>query len=84
MNGSIKSKKPTYRDLQQEIAQIAIFVQKLSTVILQLDQEVVELRNELEENKTIKTKAEREAVSSTEPEAAIVEDYFPTKGDSNE
>ena len=61
MNGAKIGKKPTYRELQFEISQLAGFMQKISTVLLQMDDELVGLRNELEENKTIKSKAEREA-----------------------
>ena len=78
MKGRQQTKKPTYKDIQLEIGQLAQFMQRISHVVLQLDGEIAGLKNELIKKEIIDKPVEKEA------EEAKVEDYFPAKSGAAE
>ena len=76
----MKSKKPTYRDIELQIRQLAKIISQLSNLYMIMESDVKDIREALTEAKILKTP---EAPEASAPESANVEDYFPKKEDES-
>ena len=70
----MKSKKPTYKDIEQQLMQFAKIITQLSNLYMIMEGDVREIKDALIAHDILKNE---EIEESPEPTQANPEDYFP-------